>query len=1235
MELKMEFGEYQRQSSDELGNLQGRQGNQGSDQWVEKVEKSCSPSIMDTCHSEVKLLVGPKTELYSSCSDPTENKENIQMGCASVEKVLTRDMVRKTLCSSTENLMRFAEILYKCTLCTSLPSILTSKDNFLSHVKNIHLEHHNLTSRHCTQCALSFQTGEDLNAHMSCDHTGNDIIDVGSCDMAENEDQFSCKKTEKNVQKGTNECTDKCFESHSKESKRPKLEQEQLEVDCSISKGNYASERGFNNSSTTFKRHFSKHSELSNNHSDVNFQSFEEIQPHFTISHHGFVRKPEETTGLSSPDNPIDYSVNCRRERLLIPKVEKIQARVDVENFHGDGISKLQHLTNYMMQNSVTGIPMPTAFTPEFGKFTKLIREGGNIVYFCQVCNWKCPIKSNFQIHCDTEGHKSKVKMAEDTKPRKDELGPNEERQSPAKDLKGGKTIALSRESEQHDFSEPRSWSPHVGASCRSLLVEKSGLYIDHRETKSDKILSFHSKCNVEHPYLENRSATEKEVNSNCLRKALSQTCDMDTCDKKLVPLKLNRRKRHAPTSVRNLTRNFHRLVDSDSSDDENDDVKCVPPKSRFSTDSVLSEPTKKKLLQFIQDKMSPEHRNVWGENSLILKGDSYHSSETEVSSRNCQGSKDLEQNNASDIEPKPKPTTIKNESTEVILSSLKTDDASNDASCNSPTQPQSKFYKCFFCRYEYSNVQDYTQHFETMHGQGKSRADDNGSSDTAPDGAVDGNSCPNSTGELWKVHRLKQILPELLYVCPRGNVSRDLLLQKISCCLGDSQTILWGPACNKAMREVFPGSLAQRKGKYKKTYFFGVDMVDATTETAEDLSDAETVPAGYQPLRDMSQDVEKLLEYLPTVLTWTGNMYHGVSRDQVLNMLIEKFSESEVKHWGSQCNRAIRFLYPDVEMKRKGKYKTTVFFGVDFIEGMSKQGFIPNKRGRPRKQHIDDERFKFLSKDRERMGCENVDIGQIQLSEPSGLLRMARTKNWLTSIGYKRSVDKTSGDGHDESHHNSFKMAVDNFYLKHCSIINQAHYSHLSGHGNPQWNQSSKRFASFGSHIIKTGCSTRKKSYGAIDERERTDRANNSREITLRDSFDVDSDSTESPLNYSMCRKSSESLESSPSQDPSVNPLEPGLWNTSSHSSEDSNLDEKIMDNRAEFNRSDGIKKMFPSADIYDPLLFYNEKDRTGMHKVSRDMEQAEPEEAENQMNDVDAETFSLETDALKRVFK
>jgi hypothetical protein len=52
-------------------------------------------------------------------------------------------------------------------------------------------------------------------------------------------------------------------------------------------------------------------------------------------------------------------------------------------------------------------------YTPEFGKYTKLVREGGNIVYFCQVCNWKSQIKSHFQIHCQGKAHVEKLNSAE------------------------------------------------------------------------------------------------------------------------------------------------------------------------------------------------------------------------------------------------------------------------------------------------------------------------------------------------------------------------------------------------------------------------------------------------------------------------------------------------------------------------------------------------------------------------------------------------------------------------------------------------------------------------------------------------------------------------------------------------------------------------------------------------------------------------------------------------------
>jgi hypothetical protein len=60
-------------------------------------------------------------------------------------------------------------------------------------------------------------------------------------------------------------------------------------------------------------------------------------------------------------------------------------------------------------------------------------------------------------------------------------------------------------------------------------------------------------------------------------------------------------------------------------------------------------------------------------------------------------------------------------------------------------------------------------------------------------------------------------IISEILVAHPRGNVSRDLLLQKVSVMVNEPEISTWGPACNKALRELYPDSLAQRKGKFKK----------------------------------------------------------------------------------------------------------------------------------------------------------------------------------------------------------------------------------------------------------------------------------------------------------------------------------------------------------------------------------------------------------------------------------
>ena len=77
--------------------------------------------------------------------------------------------VLDTSLDSGEHFMRFAEVLYKCMLCTSMPRILTSKANFLSHIYDTHISvKENL--KPCSYCFLKFGTGEDLKAHVIIAH---------------------------------------------------------------------------------------------------------------------------------------------------------------------------------------------------------------------------------------------------------------------------------------------------------------------------------------------------------------------------------------------------------------------------------------------------------------------------------------------------------------------------------------------------------------------------------------------------------------------------------------------------------------------------------------------------------------------------------------------------------------------------------------------------------------------------------------------------------------------------------------------------------------------------------------------------------------------------------------------------------------------------------------------------------------------------------------------------------
>uniref|UniRef100_A0A0L8I311 Uncharacterized protein n=1 Tax=Octopus bimaculoides TaxID=37653 RepID=A0A0L8I311_OCTBM len=105
-------------------------------------------------------------------------------------------------------------------------------------------------------------------------------------------------------------------------------------------------------------------------------------------------------------------------------------------------------------------------------------------------------------------------------------------------------------------------------------------------------------------------------------------------------------------------------------------------------------------------------------------------------------------------------------------------------------------------------------------------------------------------------------------------------------------------------------------------TYYFGVALIEQLQEQ-EELSDSENVT--YQPLRDLSQDLEKILQFLPELVFWTGDFDMGISRDEVLQLLGQKIEEPGVQYWGVQCNRAMRFLFP-------------IYFGVDFMKNFTRQ---------------------------------------------------------------------------------------------------------------------------------------------------------------------------------------------------------------------------------------------------------------------------------------------------------
>ncbi|XP_076091197.1 uncharacterized protein LOC143063116 [Mytilus galloprovincialis] len=716
---------------------------------------------------------------------------------------------------SFQNVKKFAEILYKCKLCTSLPSILTSEESFLTHVNNTHYQDSDALKK-CRNCRLKFRTKEDLWAHQKLMHS-----DFGS------EDESSDDENGK------------------------------FEIAWQIT-----TDHADLNSVDQLKRKKGKKEKHSRKQKKLKNLTAEDVEqdPHVVITH-----------GIEQSISPAPQNDSEDLKKLT-------------NQIASDASPKGSMGSNGNVYSS----------TPEFGKYTKLIREGGNIVYFCQVCNWKSQMKVMFTEHCKSTAHLIKVTVAE---------------QNDSHDKNTNENSSQNKYEKRGHFM--------------SFLDEKINYYINKRLSSESINPEIEEKDNQSETRKESLTTTNDDhVISEEIKKEPADIPDNVSIDIDQVETKnnvhTNRRKRKV---ISRLLKNSE-IENNNWSDDDSDSIP-QPTSNKQSRQYIDSCSDSQFKIQKSTAQFSPLNLKTMEDESQSSKTDeqSIVSEEKETVGREQSAGNDKRDMVVKDV-------ISKAVDSELYRSSM-------------------FMYRCSLCPFVCNDITEYRVHFENEH-EPEQQTD-----------VVTESGYTDCKTEQWKVLRIKELLPDIIVAHPRGNVSRDLLLQKASMVASEPEIALWGPACNKALRELFPDSLAQRKGKYKKTYFFGVALIDQVQQ--EEAASAEGNDVDFSPLRDMTQDMDKILQHLHTIVRWRGDLEAGVSRDDVLHILGRKIDDSEVQHWGVQCNRAIRILFPHVQMKRKGKYKTTVYFGVTFSDQVTKEDFasLTAPKSRPQKPVVKDDGIK------------------------------------------------------------------------------------------------------------------------------------------------------------------------------------------------------------------------------------------------------------------------------------
>ncbi|KAK3088612.1 hypothetical protein FSP39_021274 [Pinctada imbricata] len=678
------------------------------------------------------------------------------------EEAETENKAFKSCITETkENLMKFAEILYKCTLCTSMPSILTSESSFVSHVIEEHLKKH-VSSISCPQCELVFGTEEDLKFHVSFSHADSSLSSI--------ENFISVKSEEK--------CSELLFSqlwSVNKEGCVPKS----LDLSKCIKK---------RKSRQALGSHSFPESNSINNMNDT------ECSPKITISH--------------EPENPHRHLPMENRVKLQELTNEIFTKQKDVGGLHmGVDVSQIGAIKN-------------VSSTPEFGKYTKLVREGGSIVYFCQVCNWKSQIKVHFDGHCKNKVHQTKVKVAEeqrtadqnDIEKRKQELPlslvnksevpnvrkldvPNltenqnsEDEEKKCQSVQRTKRVSPARPNKRKRSSVNvvRYYDHNNDWNSSDSNSSNSSYFIPMRESSLEQVTKTKKSklCNAQSP----QSLVKQEIN------VISPQA------KEMSPLQTLLHSDHNKFQPNQFVSSKAVFPEFQATSTSYESRKTSSPVT--STGSALLNQLLSLTPKFSSSPFSPPtmpSRNDTKEN------DKHYDD-------SCKVQTEIPEIPSSDLKSERESPKMHCTEVPIMQHSESATKPSQEDSSHHFTSLQSGPNKCGFCPKTFESDTLLRLHLERCHLK---RFDEvfqvhKSSDDPQKEGF----------GEVSKIIKLKLVIPNLLFSTPHGNVSREQLLQKFSELTDINEAVQWGPACNKAIRELFPDSTAQRKGKYKKYPF-------------------------------------------------------------------------------------------------------------------------------------------------------------------------------------------------------------------------------------------------------------------------------------------------------------------------------------------------------------------------------------------------------------------------------